>query len=80
MAVGRKAKETVRLVEKILRKVRAVDCWKWVDNHKHIRLYITLKDGDCFFIVMSATSSDARARLNQVGDVKRELRRRGATI
>ena len=80
MALGRKSKETVKLVEKILRKVRRVDCWKWVDNHKHIRLYITLKDGDRFFIVMSATASDARARLNQVGDVKRELRKRGATI
>lgn len=80
MALGRKARETVNVVEKLLGGVDKVHRWKWKTTRKHLRLYITMADGDCFFIVMSMTASDARARMNQLGDVKRELRKRGAEL
>lgn len=79
MALSRKAKETVNVVEQLLRGVDGVDSWEWETKRKHLRCYIQLPR-ERFFIVMSMTASDARARLNQIGDVRRELRRRGVEI
>lgn len=79
MALSRKARETVNTVEKLLGGVDGVS-WRWDNSRrKHMRLYLTVGQ-ETFFITMSVTASDARARLNQVGDVKRELRKRGVEL
>lgn len=79
LRLGRKAKETVNVVEQLLGGVEAVRSWEWENKRKHLRCVIQLEH-ERFFIVMSMTASDARARLNQIGDVKRELRRRGVEL
>jgi len=80
MSLSRKARETVNVIERLLDGVDSRVAWRWEDHRKHLRLYITTPNGDEFFIVMSATASDARARMNQCGDVKRELRKRGIQL
>ena len=79
MALGRKARESVNTIEKLLGGVGAVRSWSWEHRKKHLMLKVQLADTG-FSVTISQTASDARARMNQIADVKRELRKRGVEI
>ena len=80
MGLSRKARESVNVLERLLRDVDGVDSWEWIQRKRHLLLRIRTKDNTSCSITVSVSASDARARMNQVGDVKRELRKLGITI
>lgn len=44
---------------------------------KHYKARVSCADGRAFFVVFAKTPSDARARANNLGDMRREFRARG---
>lgn len=78
MALSRKARESVNTLEHILQGVDGVT-WEWQQRKRHLMLRIRANK-QVSTITVSMTASDARARMNQVGDVKRGLRKMGVSV
>jgi len=79
MGLGRKARESVNTIEQLLRGVDQVRTWSWEHRKRHLMLKVELPTSS-FKVTISVTASCPRARMNQVADVKRELRKRGVEI
>lgn len=80
MALSRKARESVNTIEHLLGGLDGLR-WEWTHRKRHLMLRIFVAgDPKPATITVSVSASDARARMNQLGDVKRALRQKGVAV